>query len=315
MSKVPEAEVGKEGNWYVLVANLPHLHEPFVLAPGISLRPLEFPLDVFDLAAVGSVGFREWAAIEPIIGRCTCEIESACDAGIQGGLNTLNRAWLALGLLVLRGFTDANGVACSSYAWSAIPIPGAGNGWSRETRDVTKRRCRTDLPPFKGNLLDYHLGMLKDDTIRNDPLNGDDAEWIRQHFETFNGLATENEQFYFAFQAAVDWRYCKDCRTAVARIWSGIEAIFGISSELIYRLSLLTASLLEPRGEERKSRFYEVKKLYGLRSKVVHGEQLPNEKIVTALNESYHLLRDLLLLIIERGRMLSSDDFDDAVFN
>jgi hypothetical protein len=105
-----------EGNWYILIYGLPRPKETSVLASGISLRPLDARLDVFDLAAVGAVGFREWAALEPIIPYCTCEIESAKDADLAPGFNTLNRAWLANALLVLRGFTLASGVACCAHS-------------------------------------------------------------------------------------------------------------------------------------------------------------------------------------------------------
>ena len=50
------------GNWYVLIFGLTRPEAISVLASGISLRPLDARLDVFDLAAVGAVGFREWLA-------------------------------------------------------------------------------------------------------------------------------------------------------------------------------------------------------------------------------------------------------------
>ena len=120
------------GNWYVLVFGLPQPEATMLFASGISLRPLDARLDVFDLAAVGAVGFREWAALEPIIPYCTCEIESAKDADVPPGFDTLNRAWLAGALLVLRGFTLASGVACSAYSsesvQSLVPAtPGTGH--------------------------------------------------------------------------------------------------------------------------------------------------------------------------------------------
>ena len=145
-------------------------------------------------------------------------------------------------------------------------------------------------------------------------MSSDDAAWTVAHFETFNRLASESEAFRLALEAAIDWRHSKDPRLAIGRVWSGIEAVFGVTSELVYRISLLAASLLEERGRSRKSRFQAVKKLYGLRSKAVHGEPLPKEQLVTALNDSYQLLRELLLLTIEKGHVLSEDDFDHAVF-
>jgi hypothetical protein len=302
------------GNWYVLLFGLPRPEATSVLASGISLRPLDSRLDVFDLAAVGAVGFREWAALEPMIPHCTCEIESAKDADIPPGFDTLNRAWLANALLVLRGFTLASGVACSAYSWSSIPVPDASNLWDGPPRPPENRRTRTDLPPFRGGLLDLHLRTFHDRGMRCDPLTVHDIDWIRTHFDTFNRLAADSASFRFALQSAIDWRYATDERSAVARLWSGIEAIFDISSELVFRIALLAASLLEPRGETRKARFQEVKKLYGLRSKAVHGAPLTDDSLQDGMSDSYHLLRNLILHAIERGHMLTTIDFDCALF-
>lgn len=309
-----------EGNWYILVTGMRRPEAPLTLAPGLSLVSLASPLSVFDLAAAGAVGFREWAVLEPVSHACTCEIETAKDSDVTPGYDTLNRAWLASALLVLRGFSRHFGVACSSYSWNLI----AGHQKrtahvfqeqvEREGVDAAIYKPKRDLPPFKGNLLDFHARFLIDRDARTDPVSRDDAAWIFAHFGTFNRLASESEAFRLALEAAIDWRYAKEPRLAVGRIWSGIEAVFGITSELVYRISSLCASLLEDRGQPRKARFQAVKRLYGLRSKAVHGESLSKEQLVSAMNDSYRLLRELLLLTIEKGHVLGVEDFDDALF-
>lgn len=163
-------------------------------------------------------------------------------------------------------------------------------------------------------MLDFHLKVISDGETQPQLVTAEHAQWVKEHFDTFNELAAHSESFRFALEAAMDWRYATDVRSAVSRLWAGIEAMFGVSSELVYRISLLAASLTRPRGEDRKKRFEEVKSLYGMRSKIVHGGQLSNEKINQALAMSYRLLRELLLLAIERRHMLDSDDFDAAVF-
>lgn len=318
MSNVPLSV--PDGNWYILIAGLPRPAASLTLAPGVSLRPLEQPLSVFDLASAGAVGFQCWAVLEPLAPGCCSEIESAKDAAIVPGYDTLNRAWLASALLVLRGFTQHLCVACSSYSWDIVA------GHQERTSHVFQQQLREegpdaavyisrrDLPRFQGQLLDFHLSLLTNEDVQRGEVSVEDAAWIREHFDVFNKLAAQSQPFRFALEAAIDWRYAKDARSAVARLWSGIEAMFCISSELVYRLSLLSACLLTERGDSRKAKFEEVKKLYGLRSKVVHGEQLPDEKILSALNDSYHLLASLLLLSINKGRVLGQEDFDQAVF-
>lgn len=316
----PEETDTHQGNWYVLVMGLPRPETPLTLAPGLTLVPLELPLSVFDLAAAGGVGFREWAMLEPVSPLCTCEIEAAKDSDVAPWYDTLNRAWLASALLVLRGFSQHLGIACSSYSWSLIT--GHQKRSSRafqeqvvgEGIDAAVYRPKRDLPPFKGNVLDFHARFLVDADARIDPVSSDDAAWTAAYFETFNRLASKSEPFRLALEAAIDWRFAKEPRLAVGRLWSGIEALFGVTSELVYRISILCASLLEERGKLRKARFQAVKKLYSLRSKAVHSEPLSQDQLVAAMNDSNRLLRELLLLTIERRHVLGTEDFDDALF-
>jgi len=128
-NEAPDTEAASR-NWYILTAGLPPIVEPITLAPGVSLRPLEAPLSIFDLAAAGAAGFGSWASLAELARACTCEIESACDSDITPGYDTLNRAWLASALLVLRGFTRHFSVACSVYPWNGIA------GHQRRTSEV-----------------------------------------------------------------------------------------------------------------------------------------------------------------------------------
>lgn len=309
------------GDWYILGVGLPRFSKSVNVAPGINLRPLEETLTVFDLTAAGAVGFREWAVLEPIASACTFEIQSIREFDVTPGYNTLNRAWLASSLLLLCGFTRHLGVACSNYSWNDV----AGHQQrtshifeeqlGEEGIDAAVFSSKRSLPKFAGGLLDYHLKLIVNDTARTDAINDADVDWILAHFDTFNRLAAESESFRFALEAAVDWRYAKDVRSAIARLWSGIEAILGIRSELIYRISLISAALLAPRGNERRAMFRRVKELYGLRSKAIHGAKMSDEKAKKALNGSFELLKDLILLSIESGHPLNQEDFDTALFD
>lgn len=236
------------------------------------------------------------------------------------GYDTLNRAWLATGLLVLRGFTRLWGVACSGYSWNLVAghEPRHSEQFRQQAHqegiDKAVFQPKHSLPRFRGNLLDYHLTCLVDNGCRMDAVTAEDVEWVGKHFDSFNRLASDSESFNFALEAAIDWRFAKDTRSAVARLWGGIEALFGINSELVYRISLYSACLLAARGDTRKQKFEEVRKLYGLRSKVVHGEKLSNDKIAEAMSDSFHLLRDLLLLAVDNGRPITAADIDKAIF-
>jgi len=305
-------------NWYILICNL-DVEEPFFkLGPGIYIRRLNSSISVFDLAAAGAAGFREWAMLEPFLPGCVCEIETGQEAGVPPGYDTLNRAWLASGLIKLKGFNAHLPLACSSYPWDFIA------GHQERTKGVFEVELKEKgveaainsperaLPKFKGSLLEVHTKWLVPENTKT-ILNKEDADWINDNFERFNYLAAESEGFRFALSAAVNWQYASEPRMAIAELWSGIEALFRISSELVYRISLQVASLLEERGAKRKDRFNQVKKLYGVRSKAVHGEELSDAKLNKAMIESFDILNKLLLVNIEKGRQFKPDDFEEAV--
>jgi hypothetical protein len=313
------SEEQKSGNWYVLVCNL-KIPTNLPLAPGLTLRPLGAPLSIFDLAAAGAVGFREWATLEPLARNIQCELETAKDAAVLPGYDALNRAWLASCLLLLRGCGRSLPVAASAYSWQLI----AGHQErtkhvfhqqiAKEGVDAAVYSSRRDLAPFTGSLLDYHLHMLTCPSASSEELATNDAEWIMAHFEKFNELASSSERFRFALEAANDWRYCRDSRTAISRLWAGVECLFGISSELVFRISLMAASILHPRGPERRKCFHDVKKLYGIRSKAVHGDDIPEERLIEGLDGSFCLLRDLILAFIAHGTAYSDEDYEEAIF-
>ena len=294
------SEEPQSGNWYVLFWNLKVASEVQV-APGLTLRPLGTPLEIWDLSAAGAAGFREWATLEPLASNLHCELETSKDAAIHPGYDALNRAWLISCLLLLRGFGRSLPIAASAYSWQSI----AGHLHS----------SHRDLPPFTGSLLDYHLRILTCRSTGKEELSDADVEWIRAHFDKFNELAFSSEQFRFALEASNDWRYSKDARTAISRLWAGIECLFGISSELVFRLSLMAASILHPRGSQRRECFHRVKKLYGIRSKAVHGDDISEERLTEGLDSSFCLLRDLLLAFIIRGSPYSDEDYEDAIFS
>lgn len=291
------------------------------VAPGISVRKLPQEISIFDLAAVGASGFQQWAMLAPVAQGCRCEIETAKDGDITPGYDALNRAWLVSALLLMRGYGRHLALACSSYSWGRIA------GHQSRTAEVFHKQAadeggsaavfnsRRELPEFEGNLLDFHTHFLIPRSEPKETLTQDDAQWINKHFEAFNRLAAESEKFRFALEAAVDWRFSKNPRIALARIWSGIEALFGITSEIVFRVSLLCAFILEERGDLRLTRFQSVKKLYGIRSKAVHGDDLDPEKLSKGMSDSFELLKDLLLKLVERGSELSDEDIEHIVFH
>lgn len=301
--------------WYVLVCGLHLADDSFHLGSSLVLRRLTAPLSVFDLAAAGSVGFREWAVLEPLAAAATAEISSPTNAAMSPGYDALNKCWLVSALLVIRGFVEHICPACSAYSWNFVAGHQKSSGptfrqqLAEEGVEKAVFEPTNKLPDFKGGLLDYHLQLFIPRETRSTAFDSAEATWFSSNFERFNQLASSDERFRFALEAAIDWRYAKDPRAAVARVWAGIESLLGINSELVYRVSLCAATIVASRGPDRIAAFKKMKALYGIRSKAVHGEPIVEDKLFTGLHDSFEILRTLLLDAVERGTVRTEDDF------
>lgn len=282
---------------FVLLAGLGDIANPVRLSDTVVLQPLPEELTIFDLAAVGAKGFREWTVLEPLANACSCEFV------IEGkGNSFLNDAWLASALLTLRGLSLHMPLASSEYSWGKV------SGCNRRG-DYSK------LAHFSGYLLEYRLNLLTVDATRQENPKAEDIAWVKMHYESAREMIIGNPAAHIALMAATEWRYARDYRGAIAQIWGGIEAIIAINTELVFRLSLIASSLLYPPGEERRIKFNDYKKLYVLRSKVVHGVPLKRSELVACLNASVTLLLSLITRIIERGTWPSNDDLEAAIFS
>jgi hypothetical protein len=301
--------------WYVLVCGLPLTEDKLDLGSSLTLHRLLKPLSVFDLASAGAVGFREWATLEPLAAAATAEIVSPVDAAAVPGYDALNKCWLVSALLVIRGFARYICPASSAYSWNFIAgheksmAPTFRQQLAEEGLEKAIYEPRGSLPRFQGGLLDYHLRLLLPRQTRSTPFDLTEATWVATHFDRFNRLASREERFRFALEAAIDWRFAKDPRAAVARVWAGLESLLGINSELVYRVSMHAATVVASRGPERLEAFKNVKALYGVRSKAVHGEPISEDKLFKGLYDSFELLRSLLLDAVERGGVRTEEDY------
>lgn len=123
--------------------------------------------------------------------------------------------------------------------------------------------------------------------------------WIIENFDNARNLLG-NERFRTAIHCLATYRWHSLPRIKLAVIWSGIESIFGIQSEIRFRLSINIARFLHLNNEEnRKSIFDSVKNLYTIRSKAVHGEKLKSD-ISNIVTESSELLRTIIIKSIEQ---------------
>lgn len=131
-------------------------------------------------------------------------------------------------------------------------------------------------------------------------INDSEKQWIRQHYRDAWELFDKNTRFETAVNSL--WSYKQSLRPSVqmAIIWAGIESLFGVRSELVFRVSTLAALFLG--GGKQKQQ--EIKKLYRARSEAVHEGKQPSESCVS---DSAKILQALILECVERGCLPNED--------
>jgi hypothetical protein len=280
-----------KGTYYILGNGITFEEDEIEILSYLKIRKVS-KMSVFELAGLGAQGFKQWSLIEPFCYlKNNFEIISSENES-SFGYDILNRAWLLNTLLVLRKKTSINSIALLNQSWNKLK----------------------DINNVQANLCDYHVKMLKTESLNELNVENGDIEWIKKYYENANTLAFENEKFRYALEVINSWRYCVDVKSAIAILWAAIESIVNVSIEISYRLSLSISSLLYERGDERIQKFKEIKKLYTLRSKVVHGSNLKDSQIEKALVESFELLSELIVFMIEKNKLIKDIDFENAIF-
>ncbi|MCC7066285.1 MAG: hypothetical protein IT456_26055 [Planctomycetes bacterium] len=136
--------------------------------------------------------------------------------------------------------------------------------------------------------------------------------WVEQYLVSFAKLLQE-ARFRLAVDCLTTHQHEASMRMTAASLWTGIEALFAVMSELRFRLASLAAAYLEPRGDSRVQRYRQLKRLYDVRSKVVHGAALEPDAVATHVVVVRQLLGSLLTRMIELGRVPADDEWDDIL--
>ncbi|MDO8985795.1 HEPN domain-containing protein [Cypionkella sp.] len=103
-----------------------------------------------------------------------------------------------------------------------------------------------------------------------------------------------------------------DLSSSILHMWQALENLFGISSEITYRVSLLLAELCVPVAP-RSTTYTTAKASYGDRSKIAHGSNSP---VVDAQwQRAWGLLQNVSKAILHRGSIPSANDLTDELLN
>jgi hypothetical protein len=179
----------------------------------------------------------------------------------------------------------------SNYSWSTI---------AAAPNNSVKIRVIEDVPKADRYFLDSKVSV-------------NDIGWVNNQFINFATLLSDT-RFRIAVDSITTNHLQHNSRVSIALLWSGIEAIFGIQSELRFRLSAQIASLLEERGSSRYKLYKKIKKLYDVRSKAVHGSAITEKEIQEHIIEVRELLSNLLDYFIEKKEVLSIEELEKLLF-
>jgi len=129
------------------------------------------------------------------------------------------------------------------------------------------------------------------------PITTDQLTWVREHFERAFRLrdASNSRRFGLAFNIAYTWNHTTDPRCAMANVWSGLEALFGIQTDrpATHRLVTRIAAWLNTESER------DIRDLYSHRCDAVHGRWMNDDAIIDVTRKSVDLLCRSLIRCIE----------------
>ena len=140
----------------------------------------------------------------------------------------------------------------------------------------------------------------------------DQLVWAQGNLASFESLQ-EDRAFTHALLSYTNSHHLFGYNSRVMQLWSGIECLFKVSSEITRTIAMYSALLIEESSaEERYRRYKEIKKAYGARSKVVHGDTMDDDSLMEAYASASELLVKLLSRCVELSRVPSIDELDRA---
>lgn len=201
-------------------------------------------------------------------------------------------AWWIISAIRIRSLTEFIVPVAANHSWSTIAAIDNNTCLTHIVEDVPTAR-KTDLTRL---------------------VQREDLEWVFENITRFASLL-KNPKFRLAVEALSTYHFQSSKRLMVAHLWSGIEALFEIQSELRFRLATIIASILEPRGDKRVDLYRKTKKLYDVRSKAVHGSVIDNSKLLTHIQDTRQLLSLIICKFTELNHVPNEEELESYIFS
>lgn len=204
----------------------------------------------------------------------------------------LNTGWWLLALLRMKGSSLLTAPVISNYSFSKIG--------------------ELDLEA-NFHTIEFNYKKLPIDTDIDKTFKLEDLDWVKKHWKTAGMLMRNHDNFGDSFRALDNAIHEERPSLSMVTIWGALERLFAdFKAELTYRVSLNISSYLQPASTKRIELFKSVKKLYNARSKAAHGR--PNEDY-KEFKDSYNLLRDAIIKMIEENHVPTQDDLEQMIMN
>lgn len=137
-------------------------------------------------------------------------------------------------------------------------------------------------------------------------------DWVKERWQVTHRLIGSSAEFSLAVDAIDSGQFVQNTALALVSLWGALEALFSPStSELKFRVSSMIAAFLEPPGKNRAKRQKEIAKLYDKRSVAAHGKPTHEPE---HLLQSFNLLREVLMKIIDLGHVPTKDELESILF-
>lgn len=221
------------------------------------------------------------------------EIELAVPTGqtLPGGLSDKDTVWLIAALLRL-----------AEYMYLTVPIISdvAFDAASRSEHEPS-------LQPFE---IEPGIFRAGDGVVAS--LRTEDLLWVKSVWPRTAELMRTCPPFNLALRAADASTVQGRPASALLMVWGALEELFAPSrAELRFRVSAQIAAYLEPVGPKRLELFKTVMGLYNARSKAAHTAQ---EAEVTALVQSFMILRNALVRMVDEGAVPTQANLEHRLF-
>jgi hypothetical protein len=165
-----------------------------------------------------------------------------------------------------------------------------------------------EAPDNEAYLWPYESRGFEFPIDREGKIKHGDIVWVRDHWKDAFQMMRSNAEFRTAIFALDQMQFVKDRALVLISFWSALEGLFLASTqELRFRLAAYLASYMEEAGEQRIARYKKILSLYDHRSKAAHGKPKNDPQ---ALGESFMLLRDVVVKIIEAKHIPTQEELE-----